>query len=201
MGVQATGFTGEKSARVKKQMRLTIKIGEISMELNFLIIPKLVETCLVGVDSLKLLGGNVDLENELVYFQVENNKKFLSYNKFKLSLKEPELVNGVNDEFSGLLFYETGRDKFWPEYEKSNIDLSDREINSKVDVIENLSSDQREKLRSFIYRYRDIFKKTPGRFESYQHKLILKNPEPHFHKSNGIPFNYRDVFSDEVDRM
>lgn len=42
VSLHATGFTGEKSVRIKKQIHAEFTFGNFKAHLNFLIIPKLV---------------------------------------------------------------------------------------------------------------------------------------------------------------
>lgn len=70
VGLKATGFTGEKSARIKKQLRAGIELGKIETSLNFSIVPKLVRECILGMDSLELLNVDVNVASYVVEFSM-----------------------------------------------------------------------------------------------------------------------------------
>ena len=77
--LQVHGFTGEKSVRIRTQIRAEIDIQGVTKELNFLIIPHLVRPCILGIDSQKVLGALLDIANDTVEFRVEGKETELKY--------------------------------------------------------------------------------------------------------------------------
>ena len=62
------GFTGEKSVLLKKQFRAMVWIGELETEINFVIVPKLVRECIIGIDAQKLLNSILDIGRGSIHF-------------------------------------------------------------------------------------------------------------------------------------
>ena len=50
-------------------------------------------------------------------------------------------------------------------------ELTDEEIESKLTEIDAITDIQEQRLRELIYKYKDIFRKAPGRFQSFEYKL------------------------------
>ncbi|CAB0043873.1 unnamed protein product [Trichogramma brassicae] len=79
-------------------------------------------------------------------------------------------------------------------------ELSLFEIDTKVQATE--ADDKfKTQLKNLCIKHRSCFRKTPGRFKSYEHTIIMKNDEPFFMKSYPIPDKYRDKVSEEIDNM
>ena len=53
--LQVHGFTGEKSVRIKIQIRAPIKIDGRRIDINFLVIPRFIRPCILGIDTQKEL--------------------------------------------------------------------------------------------------------------------------------------------------
>ena len=75
--MQATGFTGEKLVKIMKQIWAEISIGKANFFVNFVIIPKLIKKCIIGIDAQKILKTVIDIGNETIGFQDEDNKKLI----------------------------------------------------------------------------------------------------------------------------
>ena len=67
--LQASGFTGEKSVRLKKQVGVFVKIRELSVELDFIILPKLVRECIIAIDAQKTLRTQILVDRDVISFQ------------------------------------------------------------------------------------------------------------------------------------
>ena len=75
------------------------------------------------------------------------------------------------------------------------------EIESKLAEVDNIIDAQKDRLRELIYKYRDIFKKAPGRFQSFEYKLEFQDEKPYFYKSYPIPLKHLEKVDLEIERM
>ena len=105
-GMQAMGFTGEKSVLLKKQFRATVIVGGIETELNFIIVPKLVRECIIGIDAQKSLNSILNVGRGLIQFSNETKSITIRFEKKKLaktdweniSQMEAQLINDIDWE-------------------------------------------------------------------------------------------------------
>lgn len=88
-----------------------------------------------------------------------------------------------------------------PDYETESPELRDKEIDKRVDSVDNITLAQNAQLKSLIRRNKHIFRKEPGRSRSYEHTFILKNQEPFFGKSYPIPIKYCVAFDLEMKKI
>ncbi|KAL7297648.1 hypothetical protein TKK_0009316 [Trichogramma kaykai] len=93
-----TGFRGEKSVRIKKQIRIPTTIQGISAEINFLGIPRLAKTCILGVDAFNSYGTIINVPQRKIAFeslQVITDDRDEPYNQ-GISMEEIEQkVQGI----------------------------------------------------------------------------------------------------------
>ena len=66
--IQAVGFNGTKSDKLKIVVLLKVKILNVVIDLTFIVVPKLIKSCILGIDSLKNLNIVIDTNNDLVKF-------------------------------------------------------------------------------------------------------------------------------------
>ena len=85
--------------------------------------------------------------------------------------------------------------------EGNAINITDNDINEKVDKITGIEEEQKERLKQLLYTYRDVFKKIPGKFKNFEYKFEFKDKAPYFHKSYPVPLKYIEKGDEEIDRM
>lgn len=56
VGLQATGFTREKSVKLKTQFLATVKIETLYAKINFIVAPKLLRECIFGINARRALS-------------------------------------------------------------------------------------------------------------------------------------------------
>ncbi|CAB0029045.1 unnamed protein product [Trichogramma brassicae] len=66
---QPLRFRGEKSTRIKRQVLMPTTIHGITANVNFLIVPKLAKTCILGIDALQAYGTIIDVPKQKVSFE------------------------------------------------------------------------------------------------------------------------------------
>ncbi|OXU21392.1 hypothetical protein TSAR_014800 [Trichomalopsis sarcophagae] len=67
-GIKAIGFIGEKSISLKKQFRARVELQSLSIDFNFIVIPKLISPYILGIDFQDHLGAVIDLRNNSAFF-------------------------------------------------------------------------------------------------------------------------------------
>ena len=88
-----------------------------------------------------------------------------------------------------------------PEHVLPTDEITDEEIEAKLAEVDDITDRQKQHLRELIYKYKDIFKKIPGRFQSFEHKLEFQDEKPYFFKSYPIPLKHLDKVDLEIQRM
>ena len=193
--LQASGFTGEKSVRLKKHVRASVKIGELRVELDFIIIPKLVRECIIGIDAQKTLRTQILVDRDVISFQPPE-----AANRVEFSYINTEITNHERGELNDLqstCIAEHANQSFINSIEKKmteteSIEVTDEEINEKIDKLTDLSNENKAQLKALIFKYRSVFKKIPGRFKNFEYTLEFKDKAPYFHKSYPIPLRYME---------
>ena len=190
--VQASGFTGEKSVRLKKQFRAQVTLGTWKGELDFLIIPKLVRECILGAHlKLKLI---IDLDHRII--SLENLLDPAVKNTMSLATEQE--IHRITVEWQD-------SDDFLDLDEKGPIptsdEITDEEIEGKLLEVDDITDAQKQRLRDLIYKYKDIFRKAPGRFKFSEYKLEFQDENPYFFKSYPIPLKHLAKVDSEIDRM
>ena len=70
----SNGFTREKSVRIRIQVRAPIEINKHRTDVNFLIIPRLIRPCILGIDAQKELSAMLDILNDEVKIKIGGEK-------------------------------------------------------------------------------------------------------------------------------
>ena len=74
------GAVGATSSMIKNQIFLTLNIGNIEKKQIFLIIPKLIRDCIIGIDVLYEFHMIIDIYKETITFSDENGNKSIKFN-------------------------------------------------------------------------------------------------------------------------
>ena len=202
--LQAFGFTGEKSVRLKKQVRASIKIGELSVELDFIIVPKLVRECIIGIDAQKILKTQILVDRDVISFQPPDamSRVEFSYINTEITNHERGELNDLQStcmaEHANQSFINLIEEKIT---ETESIEVTDEEIHDKIDKLTDLSNENKARLKALIFKYRSVFKKIPGRFKNFEYTLEFKGKAPYFHKSYPIPLKYMEKVDAEIEKM
>ena len=75
----AVGFTGEKSQKLKIQIYASVIFSSLEMKINFIIVPKLIKECILGIDALTTLNAIIDLKNNTLAIKNENRKENIRF--------------------------------------------------------------------------------------------------------------------------
>lgn len=116
---------------------------------TIIVVPHLDCECILGIDLLTILKTKIDFEsNETTFTSKDTN--------IKVTIEHEPEIKAVRQIV-------TGGDK----------NLTEEEVET---FIENIKTpiEIKEKIKSIIWRHRQLFRKCPGLINCYEHKLILK---------------------------
>ena len=171
VGTSVVGATGGRPVKLKKQIFVTLGIGELRCKATFLIIPKLTKDCVVGIDVLKPLGGMINLKNNTLTVQDE-----IMSNTVEL-YEEDSVENPVSNHHD-LRIMEVSEE------------LTLEQVNTKMDSLKEMAQVCKQKYKDLLWKYRRIFTSRPGRISCYKHRLTLINSCPPGARTYPIPLNY-----------
>ena len=149
--IKAVGFNGAISDKIKKQIFTEIQIGNKKFDLPFIIIPKLVKNCILGIDSLNKLNMILNTQNKTLTL---DNHIIINYSE---NIHDDQThINTINYIYDMCnVIHDTELD---PEYDNS-IELSEHEIDKKLENTEGINDKEKSQLKALILKYKHIFKK------------------------------------------
>ena len=71
--------TGSKSARLKLQVMIPTQMNNLKMDLIYIVVPKLIKDCIIGIDSQEKLKM-INTEAKGIKITVNNKTDSISYN-------------------------------------------------------------------------------------------------------------------------
>ncbi|CAB0033761.1 unnamed protein product [Trichogramma brassicae] len=180
----------------------------ITENISFLVVPGLVKQCILGIDGLYNLRTIIDMFNRTVTIGNESNHATINYDLVKRFESKHEGIALVREHVmspkressasmkipEALCYVEDDRTL------RASIELSQDEIRAKVAATE-LDQTTQNKLIALCNRYKQCFRKEPGRFRSFEYKIPMRDSEPFFVKSYPVPTKYRDKVSREIEKM
>ena len=99
--------TGSKSASLKLQVMIPTQINNLKMYLIYIVVPKLIKDCIIGIDSQEKLKMIINTEAKEIKITVNDISDSISYNKINAieskqysSLNIIECLDGENDQKS-----------------------------------------------------------------------------------------------------
>lgn len=194
---------GNKNTSIKRQVQLTLKIGERNLTSPFLVVPGLATDVLVGIDWLSRFKCVIDIENQrirmggeelsdsIVTFRMTRDKKvacrLLQTNDFLLydSKIEWYRLGEENKSFcenksslgdSSHHGGEMGNDLDNEQYVRqisSNAGSFAQEVDEYVANLKSLNKNCREQIRDLLLKYEAVFSTEPGCTNVYEHTITL----------------------------
>ncbi|XP_015608534.1 uncharacterized protein LOC107274196, partial [Cephus cinctus] len=147
-----------------KQILAKTEIAGEGLNTIFMVIPKLIRTCILGIDFLRTHQGKIDLRENKIY--LSNKDEQLS-----ISLAQPMEQPSTKDSIPEC----NPINKEEPEREDS---ITMQEVEEKLAGCTKLSSYQLDYFKKTIWKYRGVFNKRPGRMSIYEHKLNVSDEKP-----------------------
>ena len=117
--------TGSKSARLKLQVMIPTQINNLKMDLIYIVVPKLIKDCIIGIVSQEKLKMIINTEAKEIKITVNNNNL-----KQYSSLNIIECLDGENDHIS---FHSRANLEF-QNYVDNEFDVSIEEIEQNVNT-------------------------------------------------------------------
>ena len=96
--MQARGFTGEKSFRLKIQLFIPVKINDLEAEIIAYVVPGLIKSCIFGIDSQKVFGVLIDVKDDRIHFRLGEKKTSIKYDNVEITEGQTEQVNALYRE-------------------------------------------------------------------------------------------------------
>ena len=131
---------------------------------------------------------------EEIYMTINHSNENVSYKETTLDKNNFVALRIVYDEAT-----EQTRDPSAVDYDSEQ--LTDSEIDRKVHDCHNLSSKEKLIFVNLLRKYQSVFRKKPGLFTTYTHKLNLKDDQPFYVKPYPIPMNFKNKVRAEVEKM
>ena len=145
--------TGSKSTRLKLQVMIPTKINNLTLDLIYIVVPKLIKDCIIGIDSQEKLKMVINTEAKNIKITVNDKSESISCNmtsaiesKQYSSLNIIEFLDGENDRKS--LHSKANLD--FQDYVDNEFDVSIEEIKQKVNTSDMLSIEQKQILKRLI---------------------------------------------------
>lgn len=203
-GIKAIEFTGKKSVNLKKQFRAEVGLKHLVIDFNFLVVPKLVRPCIMGIDFQEHMGAVIDLRSESVFFVHPDSSDTVecTFHLRECELNDRHEVNSAFAEFSTHLGHEIDHQfASTPQLIEDSDILTDTEIKEKLCLINEISDLERDNLSNLIKKYRSIFNKVPGRFLSYVYRFDIKDESPFASRPHPVAFKNRDTVGAALKQM
>ena len=184
---------GEKSVRLKKQFRARVTIDKWEGKLDFFVIPKLAQECILGVGAQRKLKLLIDFDKEVISFGriTENGEIEVLKKNIHEKIKPRTEINSIKlrqNEQDNTYDLDKTDDMTEPLMDD---EISEADIDAKLSEIDEITLEQRNRLKNLIIK----------RFEPYEYTLRFDEKTPYFHKSYPIPLKYLEKVDLEIERM
>ena len=184
-GVTLVGPMGGKAIRLKEQIYADVQLPNHLIQVVFLVVPKLSRPCIIGIDLLDEFRSQIDLDNKIISFPLLEGKpsiRIMNEETTKPPKKETRIINSIS---------KLG----------NNVEVSKEEIRTKIQETNLINSNEKKQLEDLLWKHKAVFRKTPGRLTTYQHRLLVKENQAFIGKSYPVPIAYRDKVDQEIKRM
>ena len=137
--------TGSKSTRLKLQVMMPTKINNLTLDLIYIVVPKLIKDCIIGIDFQEKLKMIINTQAKNITITVNDKSESISYNMMcaiepkHSSLNIIECLDGENDLKS--LHSKANLD--FQDYVVNEFDVSIQVIEQKVNTSDILSIKQK----------------------------------------------------------
>ena len=184
-GVTLVGPMGGKPIRLRKQIYADIQLPNYLIQVVFLVVPKLSRPCIIGIDLLDEFRSQIDLDSKTISFPLLEGRPSIRIMN-EDTIKQPERETQVINSITNL---------------GNEAEVSKEEIQMKVQETNLISSKEKKQLEDLLWKHKAVFKKTPGRLTTYQHKLLVKVNQAFIGRSYPVPMAYRDKVDQEIKSM
>ena len=179
------GTVGGKAIRLSRLIYADVQLPNYTIQVVFLVVPKLSRPRIIGIDLLDEFKSHIDLDNKIISFPHLEGKpsiKIINEEGITSQKKETSIVNSIQRE-------------------ESDTDVKREEITSKVEESNLNDIETKRQLEHILWKYKAVFRKEPGKLKSHQHTLRVKEDRPFLGRSYPIPLAYRERVDEEIKRM
>ena len=191
VGINITTATNRQSKRITKQAFLTFWCLEKQFEVVCLVVDDLVKDIILGVDWITKVGmrfyydkGIMELQGSTISMVSNNELKNTAEVKIQMYTldEEPEAMR--------------------EDHEYSNeSEIGESELLESIQDNKNLNEEQKKKLLQLLLEFKQIFSKTPGLIDCYEHHIETIQNSFYFNKSYPVPFAFRDAVEKQLSIM
>lgn len=196
--LQAVGFNGKKSDKLKVQLYLEFSFNFLTVDLNVIVVPHLIRDCILGIDALCKLEADINIKLNKIF--VSQNEKKESLDFVYQNCNENEL-NTVKNFILNIQEMNIVDEVVLEEDREVNYVPSEEDIRKRIDLTFNLDEQQKSELMMLLIKYRHIFRDCPGRIKDFEYKFKIKDTSPYHKKPYPIPLKFRDRMRKVIDRM
>ena len=184
-GISPVGPMEGKAIRLRKQIYADFQLSNYLLQVVFLVVPKLSRPCIIGIDLLDKFRSQIDLDSKTISFPLLEGRPSISIMNEETT-KQPEGETHVINSIRNL-----GNDA----------EVSKEEIPMKIEETNLINSNEKKQLENLLCKHKAVFRKTPRRLTTYQHRLLVKENQAFIGRSYPVPMAYRDKVDKEIKRM
>lgn len=188
-----------KSTEITRQTRITFECQGHILETNFVIIPRLSVSVIIGSDFLleekavlDMGNGKIQLRNHTLKFCDRDRAGNLPKNFTQLHLER------VGDVFTDMDYEESRADG---DIDPETLSLIRDGINRKTDEIRGITPEHRAKLREILHEHGPVFEPKTGAIKNFVYKFAVREHKPFRVAPYSIPMSYRGEVQAELKRM
>ncbi|KAI5633930.1 integrase core domain-containing protein [Phthorimaea operculella] len=171
--IQVRGAVGRKSSKIQQTVLLPVTLGKTEIQTQFLIIPNLIHSMILGFDWLKLHKTLIQLREPLGIF-IGGTEVFVPFQKLIPPMSQVSALSKV-DDFQGYL------------------------DNIKIGI--PLQNPELDKLKQVLTQHKEVFTKRLGRANCYEHEIKMSEHIPFIKRTYPIPYAYRKKMEDKLSEM
>ena len=183
--VTLVGPMGGKAIRLRKQMYSDVQLPNHIIQVVFLVVAKLSRPCIIGIDLLDEFRSQIDLDSKTISFPLLEGRpsiRIINEETTKQPERETRIINSIKN---------LGNDA----------EMSKEEIRIKIEETNLINSNEKKQFEDLLWKHKAVFRKTPGRLTTYQHRLLVKENQAFIGRSYPVPMAYRDKADEEIKRM
>lgn len=174
--------TGKKCSPIRKQVGLSLSLGNEVLEVVCLLIDDLMVDMILGMDYLRFHQGVIDLQHGFLSLKLGKEECRMEFEKEGNGEISIPSISVISED-------------------AKELELTDETINSVVGKIENLNKEDREKFRNLVKEKRQVFSKKLGRCNAYQYEIDIKEYKDFCGKSYPVPLKMRQKVDEEIERL
>ena len=139
---------------------------------------------IIGIDLLDKFRNQIDLDSKTIIFPLLEGKPSIRIINEEIT-KHPETETHAINSIRNV---------------GNNAKVSKEEIRMKIEETNLIISNGKKRLED-LWKYKAVFRKTPGRLTIYRHRLQVKENQAFIGRSYPVPIAYREKVNEDIKRM